>query len=691
MRTVRRASIADYKTNSKPYYMPGVTRTYRAGQPIELIKAEHAFVVRELPSTIQDRGLTPREQVSSASTVVQVAPSECDDLMDTVREYAVAHHLYYLSGTDQEILLTDRVLLRFADALDIANINSCLAEHHLVLLRTYQNGNLLCQLTDDTGCNPAKLVARLTEADNGITYADLDLNYRIHPSSVSDPFFLRQWHLHDLYSHPELSTGAGSSAQAAWDLLGNLGDPSVVVGLTDDGCDLTHHDFDSAGKFAGWAYFKRSKLTVGGARDRVYQPNQEHGTSVAGVIAAEADGIQTVGVAPGCRLFPVKWESEGSTLFISDSKFLTMLEEIGDHVDILCNSWGNVPSQIWSQHVISTVAQLTRTGGRRGRGILFLFAAGNENVPLNYDGDVAITYAYNRITRERSMSRYFSQNLADQPGVLYVGATASTKQRAYYSNYGPGLSLCAPSSNVHPYGLRRLKGLNIVTTEGNQGFTFGFGGTSAACPIVAGVAALVLSAHPGLKALEVAHILLTTASKDLDLTPYEPLANTPAWDRSPASPFADGYFRDIQHPAGTWSPWFGFGKVDAEAAVRLALERKAQDTPAPTADSPALRIIAILPNPIGTDRENEVVYLFNGSSSAILLDKWVLMDSKDRKEVFTTTIAPNAMSHIKLRQARLPNRGGSLALKDNTGKIVDEITYEKSQVKPGQLIIFRNT
>jgi subtilisin-like proprotein convertase family protein len=94
---------------------------------------------------------------------------------------------------------------------------------------------------------------------------------------------------------------------------------------------------------------------------------------------------------------------------------------------------------------------------------------------------------------------------------------------------------------------------------------------------VAGIAALVISANPQLSALEVAATLQRSASKDLDLTGYPrtPPASydqNPTWDVSPIAPFGQGDFGDIGSSDGTWSPWFGHGKVDALEAVRAALE-----------------------------------------------------------------------------------------------------------------------
>jgi subtilisin family serine protease len=112
-----------------------------------------------------------------------------------------------------------------------------------------------------------------------------------------------------------------------------------------------------------------------------------------------------------------------------------------------------------------------------------------------------------------------------------------------------------------------------VTTE--------FGGTSSATPLVAAVTALVISANPQLTAAEAVSILKRTADKDLDLityprTPPAPFDLHPTWDVSPVAPYDDGKFTNVGDPHGTWSPWFGHGRVNAAAAVQEALRTRVE-------------------------------------------------------------------------------------------------------------------
>lgn len=116
-------------------------------------------------------------------------------------------------------------------------------------------------------------------------------------------------------------------------------------------------------------------------------------------------------------------------------------------------------------------------------------------------------------------------------GVIAVGASKSgdlsegtstivsleAEERASYSQYGPTLDLVAPSSDQH---------LGITTTDrtGPDGFvsndyTSGFGGTSAAAPVVSGVAAAMLAIDPSLDAADIKTMLRASAD-EIGPVPY---------------------------------------------------------------------------------------------------------------------------------------------------------------------------
>ncbi len=675
--------------NHKPILPMTPVYTYRAGQKIALEKSPTKFVIRRLPEELKDLGIAEGEKVSSRSTIIEVPEAELDSAMFKARESSVAHHLYFDPETGEEVLLTDRVLITFREHAGMEAINALLGKYRLRILEKYDPQNFLVQLTNETGINPVKLVVQLIENEQEtVEMADMDLNFRVKKYGVSiptDPFYQRQWHLHRRYAHSEVDSRASSNCEDAWNYLGNFGDPDVVIGITDDGCDLAHRDFNGPGKFAGWGYFEGSTLWIGANPQKMYQSGSNHGTSCAGVAAAEADGLMTVGAAPGCRLFPIKWESDGPYLLISDSKFLEALNRIGDKVDVLSNSWGVSPRSFWSSAVVSTITRLAKTGGRRSKGIVFLFAAGNENCPIKYNSAVPIPYDYNPDTGAVRTSTVFSNNLVGIEGVLFIAALASNGQRSHYSNYGPGIGVTAPSSNVHTYWFMDVPGLSITTTSGNNSTTGYFGGTSSATPLVAGIAALILSANPALSALEVVQTLQRTASKDLNFKPYPRLSNHPSWDISPVSPLNDGAFKPAGFPDGTWSPWFGFGKADALAAVKAAGAK-----PEEPEQEPEVAIVAALVNPVGFDAGKETVTILNSGAAALNLDQWTVEDDKGRSDTLAPGwVDPGQFKTLVLAKAKLPNTGGKIRIKDPSGKLKDEVSYSKAQArKQGWVIEF---
>lgn len=578
------------------------TYTYRAGKKVNLKKQPDQFVVRVTPNEVEKEAtVRDIEPVSPSSTRVTTRTTDLEDLMEKSRDIAPTHHAYYVSDTGNEFLITDRIFVTFRKVPSPEEIDSFANRYGLLMLEAYGDNEYLFQLTNDTGMNPVKLVVKLTEKEPTIESVEHDLNYRMKKSQrrlePDDSFYSQQWHLHTQLEDPQFDRRASTRCDEAWKILGNYGSKDVVIGITDDGCNLDHTDFKSEDKFAGWGYFNNSdyklttSLSMNADRGKMYESSHNHGTSCAGVSAAVVDKKLTVGAAPGCSLLPIKWPSEGRSLLVNDRRMINLLEYISDKVDILSCSWSSSePNTYWPPQIVKRISKLARIGGRRKRGILFLWSAGNENCPIQHSASVEVPHTHGWLctrmndTEDECLdwewigvkkSPQFSNVLVGTPGVMHVAAISSTAQRSHYSNYGTGISICAPSDNGHTYGRLTLKGLGITTAENNS-VTSTFGGTSSATPLVAGIAALVISANPDLTALEVISILKRTASKDLNFEGYPktpPSSYNPdtSWDVSPIAPFDNGNFQDIGDVDGTWSPWFGFGKVDAFEAVSEAL------------------------------------------------------------------------------------------------------------------------
>jgi subtilisin family serine protease len=297
----------------------------------------------------------------------------------------------------------------------------------------------------------------------------------------------------------------------------------VVVAVLDDGVDLAHPDLK--GRLLqnkGRDFFvpadtpdhldpspKRSQFPY----DQM-DGNDIHGTPCAGVAVADGKaGKRVFGAAPGCRLLPIKI-FHGDDL-ATDTRVAAAIRYAAKHARVLSCSWSG-PQSPDIEFALEDIG--TEHGGK---GAVVCCASGNGHSP-----QVAFPAA--------------------DPNCIAVGALTNTGVRADYSNFGPELSVVAPSGG----GSKEIFTTDVSTA--NRGFNLGtqvpgdpqgrytntFSGTSSATPLVAGVCALVLSANPKLSRSEVKQVIQGTARK------VGPLAYT----------------------AGR-NDEYGFGCVDAAAAL----------------------------------------------------------------------------------------------------------------------------
>jgi subtilisin family serine protease len=371
------------------------------------------------------------------------------------------------------------------------------------------------------------LANQLVEADDIVAFAAPNFLAEVRKRSVDDRLFGDQWHL-DNTGQNGAKAMQDVRAIAAWDRIGG-GDRAIVIAIIDDGIDLDHPDLTDN-------LWKNPKA---GARDRhgrdfsddadpfnprpkVFNPpfddtdtNDIHGTSCAGVAAAVGDNARGVaGIAWGCRLMAVKIFA-GPALIPQD-RIADAIRYASRHADVLSCSWGT------ARHPdIESAIDFAVTKGRRGRGSVVCVATGNE-----YSRRIGFPSTHE--------------------SAIAVGACNDRGRRSKYSNYGKGIDIVAPSSDDRRPG--------ITTTDvhfAGKGYSSGaycddFGGTSSATPLVAGVAALVLSANRSLTSEAVYDVLTSTADK-IDVK-------------------RGGYTRG-------YSVKYGYGRVNADAAVAAAQER----------------------------------------------------------------------------------------------------------------------
>jgi len=333
--------------------------------------------------------------------------------------------------------------------------------------------------------------ADLLAADPRVAEAYLDIS---GPKSLrtlpTDPGFGNQWHLNNT-TNPIIDV----NAEPAWD-AGYTGQ-GVTVGIIEGGWEVTHSDLAP-----------NYNATASQAGNFV----ESHGTSVAGVIAAQDNnGLGGVGVA---------YDAQISRLYYgTDVETATAFGFRNDLNDIKNNSWG--PSDNGNLHDISSV-ELTALKdayqtGRGGLGEVFAWAAGNGGTGDRVEYD---PYA---------SSRY----------VTPFGAIGDADVRSYYNELGSA-HLVVTQSNGN--------GAGIYTTAYSNTYTSSFGGTSSASPLGAGVVALMMEANPNLTVRDIDHILINSARM------VDP--GDPDWT-------VNGGGHDVNYN-------YGYGAVDAGAATAMA-------------------------------------------------------------------------------------------------------------------------
>lgn len=541
----------------------------RGGEKLSLKKVPNQFSVRLQPQGLKTdwRSVVPIQYFQSLPQnnleEVGVNPDQLEEAMEGMRQsnyVTFASHVYKpVNDPAQLIYLTDRVTLQFQESVDEATRKAIASQHGLREVKKIEGATnaFVYEVSSDARENPLKITNRLGGNEN-ILIAEPDIMVPCQKFyRPKDTHYSKQWYLQNSGGR-DLAANSHIFAEQAWDIT--RGNRSVVVAIADDSIDLNHPDFQGMGKIVAPFDLKD--------RDRLPMPesaSDNHGTACAGVAVAEENGSGIVGVAPGCALMPIRTSG-----YLDDESIEELFNwAIDNHAAVISCSWG--PSAIYFPLSFRQRIAIEKAGtkGRNGKGCVVVFAAGNANRPI--DGVINEKGWPNNIIRGETK---WLGGFTVHPEVMAVSACTSLNKKSAYSNWGTGISVCAPSNNTSPViwtpetgyintppEIREtVSGLGIFTADrvGSAGyeqgdFTSYFGGTSSATPVVAGVAALVLSVNPDLTAREVRNIIEQSADKIVDSDP-DPQLGTLMGNYD-----SDGY-----------SQWFGYGKVNAYQAVSRA-------------------------------------------------------------------------------------------------------------------------
>jgi hypothetical protein len=265
----------------------------------------------------------------------------------------------------------------------------------------------------------------------------------------------------------------------AWDV--EDGSDSVVIGISDSGVRQDHEDLkdalyvrtseipgndiddDANGYVDDYNGYSFSAKADGTAFSDTYNPNNGHGTSVAGTCGARVNNaVGIAGVANKCKIFPLRTMPNGTSGIVYG--YESIIYCATNDIDVVNCSWGGQSRSCIDEDVVSYAI---------ARGTAVVAAAGNHGLPTPF-------YP------------------ASYRGVFSVGVVDASDNVIPMSGHGPYVDVMAPGHGSW--------------STANDGTYSGFCCTSGSAPIAAAVVALVRSKHPELSPREACAIVRATAT-----------------------------------------------------------------------------------------------------------------------------------------------------------------------------------
>ena len=424
---------------------------------------------------------------------------------------------------------TDRIIVKFKNGkrgILTSHINSdkmakmqSTIHAKLHFKRQMLDGASVFHLEKETPIAEVKAYTKALSLQDDIEYAEPD--YRKYPAAFSDEArFNDQWYLHNatsvkvsalnmidawaiedgtsnpitvaiidsgyLPNTPDLDNQyAAGSALNGYDFIS--ADSAGVFVTANDGDGRDTNPEDAGDGFTTTEYFNNSSLLNCITSNQSDEASSWHGTFVAGIVAAQANGNDIVGVNPNAKILPLRvlGRCGGYTADIADA----IRWAAGSAVSGIANN-SNV-AKVLNLSLGSTNActntEQSAIDAAFNAGSVIMVAAGNE-------GQLAS-----------------ASSPANCNHVMVVSAITQGGAETDYTNYGETVDIAAPGGS----GLEATQILSLsndgLQSRANAVLKFEIG-TSFSTPMVAGVASLMLSLNPNLTPSQIMGIMKKTAS-----------------------------------------------------------------------------------------------------------------------------------------------------------------------------------
>lgn len=460
-------------------------------------------------------GFAGAERVSYASTgsrtLYSVPVADLNDAtlakLAAVPGARAVRRLYSLPDMTTPLVQTDQIVLKARPDVPDGEVRAMLEREGCEIVRTMGIGVRIyvARIRDENSGDSVDKAARVNNA-GGVEFAHPDcyVKKEFHAVDIDDPLTKAgwQWHLNNTGQTGGIA-GADVRAFDAWEITKGEG---ATVAVIDSAIQIAHPDLTDAVV----ATFNGGRGD-GGADPTPWVNDSDlyHGTACAGLACARANDVGLRGVAPMSNL--IAEAIFGGTPSDAANAFY-FAEQNG--AQVISNSWG------WGNFdVLVTAIQDVAVNGRSGKGVVVMFSSGNSGILVAQDNPYAAL-----------------------PEVMAIGATLKDDRLTCYSSFGPEQSVVAPGGGIGPAGTQNycyesdMATTDIVKMDDpsapgafiegynptfffppddleDPNYTRRFNGTSSACPVAAGCAALVFSVDSSLTAEQVRGILEHTADK----------------------------------------------------------------------------------------------------------------------------------------------------------------------------------
>lgn len=371
------------------------------------------------------------------------------------------HLLISLNNVDKINEINDFVLMHF---------NKTQLEYYRPMFKGHRNSKIqkLYEIKFVKGLNYGLIFEKFKKIDF-IAYVEFAPIYKLF--ATPNDFDSRQWYLNKI------------NANMAWDI--QKGSSNVKIAIIDDAVDINHEDLKQS------IYTNALEIPMNGIDDDgngyiddykgwhatydlpnpnppfINRHNFSHGTHCAGIAAATTDNLKGIAsIGYNVQIVPIACsDSLNPGYIVSGYQGIVYAADLG--VDVISLSWGGSGFSNTGQTIIDYAIS---------KNIVICAAAGNNDVSLKM-----YPAAYN--------------------GVISVAATDENDKKARFSNYGNWIDISAP-------------GVNIFSTITGQSIEYDYlSGTSMACPLTAGLCALMRSRNSKLTPADIENCLKQGADK----------------------------------------------------------------------------------------------------------------------------------------------------------------------------------